>query len=71
MALEEEVIQNVYELIEIVLKRNIVRNRWRWVSQVLILKDPPESKIHLFWCAERHAHSAHGVTLGEVIFYLR
>ena len=49
LAMEEELLRVVYDVIDLALERGIVLKRWREVHQMLLLKDPPRSKVHRFW----------------------
>ena len=48
LAMEEDLLTVVYDVMALDLERGIVLERWWEVHQVLLLKDPPRSKVHIF-----------------------
>lgn len=47
-ATNERFLRVLYKVMEIAMRRGVVLRRWEKVLQVLLLKDPPDVKIHRF-----------------------
>ena len=48
LAEDGSLLKLLYDIVDIALRSEIVLERWRRVHQMLLLKDPPECKIHRF-----------------------
>ena len=48
LAEDESLLRILFDIVDIALQSGTVLERWRKVHQMLLLKDPPECKIHRF-----------------------